>query len=303
MEHPLNYLKMTTSTSSTSTSSPTVLLETINAHPRDALILFDAGPHKYTCAGKGDYTSVTTWNHSHFKQFDADAIITKMMNNTKTWSKSPYFGKTREEIKACWDKNRDEAAQLGTDMHYSIECYYRGGSSGGDDANAETNIPVPLTPVPLTPVPLTPQFLAFIADHPNLKPYRTEWMIFNEDVRIAGSIDMVYENEADGTLMIYDWKRCKEIKKTNAFGEFALTECISHLPDTNYWHYALQLNTYKAIIEAKYDKKVSRLCLVSLHPNLPSYKIFNVPDLTTEINTLFALRKEQLENKLKNNLL
>jgi hypothetical protein len=297
---------MTTSTStstsststSTSTSSPTVLLENINAHPRDALILFDAGPHKYTCAGKGDYTSVTTWNHSHFKPFDADAIITKMMNNTKTWSKSPYFGKTREEIKACWDKNRDEAAQLGTEMHYSIECYYRGGSSGGDDANIETNIPVPLTPVPLTP-----QFLAFIADYPNLKPYRTEWMIFNEDVRIAGSIDMVYENEADGTLMIYDWKRCKEIKKTNAFGEFALTECISHLPDTNYWHYALQLNTYKAIIEAKYDKKVSRLCLVSLHPNLPSYKIFNVPDLTTEINTLFALRKEQLENKLKNNLL
>ena len=296
MEHPFNYLKMNTSTSST--SSPTVLLEIINAHPRDALILFDAGPHKYTCAGKGDYTSVTTWNHSHFKPFDADAIITKMMNNTKTWSKSPYFGKTREEIKACWDKNRDEAAQLGTEMHYSIECYYRGGDGGGDDANTETNIPVPLTPVPLTP-----QFLAFIADHPNLKPYRTEWMIFNEDVRIAGSIDMVYENEADGTLMIYDWKRCKEIKKTNAFGEFALTECISHLPDTNYWHYALQLNTYKAIIEAKYDKKVSRLCLVSLHPNLPSYKIFNVPDLTTEINTLFALRKEQLENKLKNNLL
>ena len=46
-----------------------------NPHPRDALIEFDAGPHKYTCAGEANYTSVTTWNHSHFKQFDADEII------------------------------------------------------------------------------------------------------------------------------------------------------------------------------------------------------------------------------------
>jgi hypothetical protein len=257
-------------------AAPAVLLETKNAHPRDALILFDAGPHKYTCAGEGNYMSVTTWNHTHFKQFDADAIITKMMSNPKSWTKSPYYGKTREEIKTLWDKNRDEAAQLGTDMHYNIECYYRGDCM----QTAELELPQ--------------HFRDFLAANPNLKPYRTEWTVFNEDVRIAGSIDMVYENEEDGTLMIYDWKRCKDIKKTNAYGEFALTECISHLPDTNFWHYALQLNTYKAILETKYDKKVTRLCLVCLHPNLPSYQIITVPDLSAEINELFALRKTQI---------
>jgi hypothetical protein len=36
------------------------------------------------------------------------------------------------------------------------------------------------------------------------------------------------------------------------------------------------------------------MCLVCLHPNQPSYQIYKVPDLSKEIATLFALRKEQL---------
>lgn len=273
-----------------------------NPHPRDALIEFDAGPHKYTCAGEANYTSVTTWNHSHFKQFDADAIITKMMANERTWSKSPYYGLTREEIKAGWDKNRDEAAQLGTEMHYGIECYYRGetpltpqggGVDGvGDKEGLGKNVDGGAGSG--SGMTLSPHFMSFLEHHPHLIPYRTEWMIFDEDVRLAGSIDMVYEDDGENEVMIYDWKRCKDIKKTNGFGEFALTDCISHLPDTNYWHYALQLNTYKAILEAKYNKKVTRMCLVCLHPNLPSYQIFVVPDLSKEIADLFALRKKKL---------
>ena len=54
-----------------------------NAHPRDLLIEFDPIPHKYTCKGDANYMSVTTWLHSHFKQFDADAVIAKMMSNPK----------------------------------------------------------------------------------------------------------------------------------------------------------------------------------------------------------------------------
>ena len=249
-----------------------------NPHPRDALIEFDAGPHKYTCAGEANYTSVTKWNHSHFKQFDADAIITKMMANERTWKKSQYYGKTREEIKAEWDENRDEAAQLGTDMHYGIECYYRG----------ET------PPLGNSSTTLSSHFMAFLEHHPHLIPYRAEWMIFDEDIRLAGSIDMLYEDDGENEVMIYDWKRCKDIKKMNSFGDFALTDCIAHFPDTNFWHYALQLNTYKAILEAKYNKKVTRMCLVCLHPNQASYQVYKVPDLSKELAELFALRKEQL---------
>ena len=61
--------------------------------------------------------------------------------------------------------------------------------------------------------------------------------------------------------MIYDWKRSKEIKKTDRFMKFATTECIDDIPDTNFWHYSLQLNTYKALLEKCYGKKVTHMRL------------------------------------------
>ena len=88
-------------------------------------------------------------------------------------------------------------------------------------------------------------FLEFEKDHENFEPYRTEWMVWDKEL-LAGSIDMTYIR-ADGTIDIYDWKRCKEIKKDNPW-ESATTECIKHLPNSNFWHYSLQLNTYKAIL-------------------------------------------------------
>jgi hypothetical protein len=321
----------------------------MNLHPRDALIEFDAGPHKYTCAGESNYLSVTTWLHTHFPPFDADAIIKKM---NLTNPKNKYYGQTPEHIKAGWDQVRDEAATAGTAMHAAIEEYWVGVGghppgpplSGGAEADRGSVREYPVQagaeasggsvreyPVPAGaeasggsvreyPVPagaeaslssfavhplsasahsaacprggvwgVSPHFAQFITDHPFLRCYRAEWMIFDEDVRLAGSIDFVSEN-ADGTLTLYDWKRCKEIKKTNPFGGFAETECIAHLPDTNYWHYALQLNTYKTILERKYEKKIKEMFLVGLHPALPSYQLLKVPHLRQELAALFALR-------------
>ena len=141
-------------------------------------------------------------------------------------------------------------------------------------------------------------FINFVRDNPDLKPYRTEWTVYNDDVKISGSIDMIYENP-DGTLSIYDWKRAKLITRINNFNKFALPPQICHLPDSNFWHYALQLNTYKAIIEQKYGKVVKSLFLVRLHPDAEekNYELIELPDLSTEIKDLFMERKKQLTNE------
>jgi hypothetical protein len=137
----------------------------------------------------------------------------------------------------------------------------------------------------------------FVKDHPELKAYRTEWMIYHEELKLSGSIDMVFEN-AEGNLEIYDWKRVKEISYESGFGKFALTPVIGHLPDTNFWHYSLQLNTYKKILEAKYDKKITKMCLVCLHPDNPlhNYEKIEVPVLEDDMNKLFQLRFEEVNN-------
>jgi hypothetical protein len=144
-----------------------------------------------------------------------------------------------------------------------------------------------------------PEFKYFMDFHRDfsamLKPYRTEWTVFHEEARIAGSIDMVFEDAAahdtsPHPLVIYDWKRCREITKTNAGNKFATHPAIEHLPDTNFWHYALQLNIYKYILQNKYGKTVTDLYLIVLHPEAPSYKRIKLPDLQGEVAELFEER-------------
>ena len=253
-------------------------LATVNAHPRDENITFEEGPHIYTVLGdRGGFTSVTTWNHHHFSDFDADAIITKMMNG-RNWNDPnyKYYGMTREEIKKMWDMKRDSAACSGTKMHNDIELHYNGVSVENDSIEFSF-------------------FKQFLADFSYLKPYRTEWMVYYEELKLSGSIDMIFENP-DGTLQIYDWKRCQEITHEAQFGKYAKTTCISHLPDTNFWHYALQLNMYKTIIEHKYGKKVTGMYLVCMHPDnvYKTYQRIEVPDLQKEMNELLSLRLQEV---------
>lgn len=276
------------------------VLERRNSHARDVLIKFYARGHKYeiTSDSKSKYTSVTTWNHKHFPKFDADAIIANIFRS-KSWGPDhKYWGLTAEQIKALWKTTGDTAAGTGTNLHERIENFmndkrfqfeytqkelyemYKCDNKNKVDDAVEWEY-----------------FIRFVNEHPKLKPYRTEWMIFDEDLKLAGSIDMVYENQ-DGTLLIYDWKRSKDISKINGWNKFATNPLISHMPDSNFWHYALQLNTYKAILERKYGKQVTKLCLVRLHPDNEenTYELLDVPFLTKELEDLFEERAKEVSS-------
>lgn len=329
----------------------TNLLAIRHAHPRDANIRFQEEGHKYTILTdlNSQYTSVTTWNHSHFPHFDADAVIASMMKG-KNWNETnKYWGLTADQIKKQWADNGKEVAGLGTQMHYEIECfivgvqsiaslvpmtpndsllggiapplnphslplkythrdlldYYFGPSiiggqsppRGSKGASEEIVSPPTEGGIGTSEAMLCPptNFMSFLQDYPHLVPYRTEWLIYDDEVKMSGSIDMVYENVEDGTLSIYDWKRCKSIDKTNGWNKFAITECISHLPDSNFWHYALQLNTYKTILERNYGKRVVDMYLVRLHPDSSTYQLLKVPVLENEMNDLFELKKATLQ--------
>jgi hypothetical protein len=267
-----------------------------NQHPRDAGIKFYEKGHKYIVLSEPNikYTSVTTWVHSNFPKFDADSIIDNMMKS-KGWKEGhKYWGLTPDQIKSQWNNNGNAVAGAGTNLHYEIECF-----------NNNNKIPLGYTNKELyenyhmenkithDTKPIEWQyFINFVKDFPQLKPFRTEWTVYHDDVKMSGSIDMIYENP-DGSLSIYDWKRSKLITRINNFNKFAITPQICHIPDSNFWHYALQLNTYKFIIEEKYGKIVKDLYLVRLHPDAEegNYELIKLPDLSREIKDLFAERK------------
>ena len=188
--------------------------------------------------------------------------------------------------------------------HYEIECFY--------------NTPPAPAPAPAPARSTEIQYFhnfntEFVstAETATLKPYRTEWMVFHEEAQISGSIDMVYENidldphtspasasaPAPTTLSIYDWKRCKEITKSNRGGEFATNPIIEHFPDTNFWHYALQLNIYKYILQTKYGKTITDLYLIVLHPDAKNYPRIKLPNIQAEVKELFDERIAKIINQ------
>ena len=248
-------------------------LQKKNAHTRDARIVFDEGPHVYYIDGDSDYMSVTTLIHEQFPKFDADKIIGKMMSSPK-WPQSKYYGMSPQQIKDLWNQNGKIASEAGTKLHYDIECFYNGEPKKNESIEYK-------------------YFLNFYKKNQQLEAFRTEWMIFDTELKMAGSIDMVFRNPK-GVLEIYDWKRSKEIKTTNRWGN-ATTECISHLPDCNFWMYSLQLNIYRKLLIKNYDVDVGDMYLVILHPNNDNYLKYKVPDLSTEVDDLFALRLKQLD--------
>ena len=279
------------------------ILSERNSHDRDKNVVFHEPTHRYTILTDKDskYTSVTTWNHTHFPSFNADKVINKMMKGRNWNEKNKYWGMTAQEIKDLWKNNANEVSSAGTNLHFDIECFMNQYIVDEDDnpyrydhellmeyynEQLEDGCSPPNDSIEWG------YFLDLVKKYPLLTPYRTEWMIYDEELKLAGSIDMVYEN-TDGTLSIYDWKRSKEISKVNNFNESAITKEISHLPNTNYWHYSLQLNVYKAIIERNYNKKIKDLFLIRLHPNCSheTYELIKCADLRSEVAYLFTHRK------------
>lgn len=163
------------------------MLSLLNAHERDARVRFDEAPHKYYIDGSSEgYTSVTTFIHQLFPHFNADVVISKMLKG-KNWETSKWHGMTRQEIKAAWDANGKAAAASGTLMHANIEHYYN--LEPHETLSEEWKL-----------------FANFLQARPLLKPFRTEMIVYAEELKLAGSIDMIYHDpDEEGAYLIYDW--------------------------------------------------------------------------------------------------
>jgi hypothetical protein len=265
-------------------------LTRINVHPRDAHISFDEPTHKYYVNGSCEGNiSCTGFVHEFFGHFDPKEIITKMKRNPTKWAQSKYYGKTDEEIIKEWSDNGKTASEAGTAMHLAIEQFLHG------------------SPEQIKPeVKDTPEwryFMKFWADcGDDLEPYRSEWEVFTDSltpvegerkIKLCGSIDMVFRRKSDGKFVIYDWKRSKEIKAENPFGNGLAP--LEHLPDCNYWHYTMQLNVYKWMLEKYYSLEVADLYLVILHPDNPSYRRMRLNILEDEVEDMIEARRRAVE--------
>ncbi len=248
-----------------------------NLHPNDSRINFDIENHFYSVDGNKIKYSVTQIIDQFFPEFDSE-----YWSRIKAKERLDFLGKKyskeqldqlQQKILGEWDLKRDEASKKGTILHETIENYYKGIFT--DDPPVEFSY-----------------FESFINKYPKMKPYKTEWRVFDSKASLAGTIDMVYE-KPNGELFLFDWKRSSKL--VNDIGaiiksdfEYGFDE-LNNLSNNSYNKYCLQQNLYKYILEENYDKKISSMNILVLHPRHHKYFHLQLPSLKKE--TEFLVRK------------
>ncbi|MDC1199844.1 tetratricopeptide repeat protein, partial [Flavobacteriaceae bacterium] len=238
-----------------------------NKHIRDERIKFYSESHTYTIDGV-PAQSVSTVVSKFFPEFDA---ISKAYNLSP---RNPLFGLSVSEIVKTWKDRGIEAANKGTFLHEQIENYYL-----------------------QQPYEVTDefyQFLNFVNEHNDIKPYRSEWRIFDETHNIAGTIDLLVEND-NGSYDIYDWKRSKKVVnpyngqviKEDSWGNTGIG-ILEHIDDTSYNRYELQQNLYRHILEEKYGIEINNMYLIVMHTDegYTNYHKVSLPHISNEINSI-----------------
>ena len=236
-----------------------------NSHIRDERLKFFKEEHIYKIDGNPNTISGTTFIHKFFPDFDSPKI-------------APFVAKKRgittEEVLREWEEERQKSANLGTELHSDIEQYLD---------NRKTNSKKEFQ-----------HFLELFKKIENLELYRTEWRIFDDILMLAGTADTIFRKK-DGTFVIYDWKRSKEIKEKGfpIFGNNGETQkgigVCEDVEDCNHQYYCLQLNLYKRILEEHYfgEGQISAMYFVQLHPNFETYNLYEVPNMQKKINKMY----------------
>ncbi len=232
-----------------------------NPHEYDECIIRDEN-HIYIIRGINRYPSVSSVIHRIFPKFNTEKVIRNILSNPRIDDPCyDYYKMNRQGILKSWD----ESKRLGTLLHSEIENYYNLSESSNVEVKKEFSF-----------------FLNFVNDF-NLIPFRTEWMVFSDQMKLAGTIDMIFKKK-NGNYILIDWKNCKNISM-DSYKE----KCIpfNHLENNNYTHYSIQLNLYKEILKRQYDIIIDQIYIVCLHKNQDNYLLYEILDLSKEVEILF----------------
>jgi hypothetical protein len=274
-------------------------------HPRDFRINFFEAGHTYMLAVKHQPSglwclatnvestlpgvwsraliSTTGMNHALFEPFVEDTVIERMRRsrnfNDPVLNKD-YCGDSVETIKAKWQHRREN----GTWCHRQLELHcnalpheLQGRREWEHYAKYESE---------------------WVAGQ--WEPYATEKLVYDEELMLTGSIDMLYwpadpaqrQRDADGRLSIWlaDWKFAKDLLRPNSWQRGLVAGVTDDLEDCKISHYRVQLLQYTAPLERHYQMVVQHISIVGLEAAQADYIKYDVPREDWRIAALRAYR-------------
>lgn len=251
-------------------------------YEQDLHIDFLPEEHIYTYRGQERLLPVSSLIGYFFDEFDA--LSQAEMRHERQ-------GIPVAESLNQWSRIGKMASEVGTFVHLQTENYFQRGffeTSYSFEFNGTTEL--------ISVERERQHFLNFIHDYA-ITPYRQEWPVYDADMNVAGTIDMICR-EDDGMFTIYDWKRSSKVVDKDGrpivisfggrMGHYGLG-----LPDTAYYHYCLQQNLYRYMLEKNYGIRVKAMNLVVLCPDYANYRLVSVPVMDEVIGRVVALCKEE----------
>lgn len=248
---------------------------------QDGLISFIQDEHVYLYEGKVPLTPVSNILKLFFYPFDIIAKSCEIAKRIAAKEGRPFDISDQNRILEEWDLNGAESRELGTFLHKQIEnnlknkditCNYHFVYKG-QFYNVDETISIEREYI---------YFKDFLSKH-NLKPIRIEWPIFDKELNIAGTIDMLCKN--GDSYDLYDWKRSKKASPLEKVWSYGING-LEDVADISFYHYALQQNLYKYILEKNYNINVGKMYIVVLHREFNNYLKYEIPLMQKEIDII-----------------
>ena len=242
---------------------------------REDNIIFTEHNHKYTLKSNPTLklTSVTQLISQFFHPFNAEEIIAKIKRGKNYCPGHKYWDMTTQQIKDEWERIRNDAAQKGTQLHKLIEKYL-------------TTIVGAINDDRLRP------FYDWLGDWVALgwDCVAVEMVVYDEEYKIAGSIDSLWYNSITKKYAMVDWKRSKKDIDPAVYYEYGIYP-ITHIPDNSYYKYSLQQNIYSHFLEKHYGIQIDKMYLVQFPPDQDKCIMIECPRLMKEVTDMLNLIK------------
>jgi len=228
------------------------------------MVTLDPTTHTYSDSDDVTYQSVTRFINKFVPQFDFE-------NKSKQYASK--YGLDVQDVRDSWKQKNKQSTDFGTLIHENVEHRLR-----------HKQLPANC---------MEPSVIEDIASQLESEfaagEFLLEQIVWDKTHMMAGTSDVIIDNA--NTFSIVDFKTNKQIKYSNDYEDKFLLKPVHHLPNGEYFKYALQLSFYAYMYGKKTNKTLDRLSFFWLkrknnsYDNLKDSKWvrYNVPYLKDEV--------------------
>lgn len=231
----------------------------------------------YQIDGGTEYTSVSVWKDRWFQsKYDPEYEAKR---------RQELYGGTFDEQLAFITARNDIAKNEGTALHQWIDNFYKFGDYKRGDNNwafyqrylAAVEAGNSDAICPDIEEKTWQQFLGFVREKWHWRLWRSEWAIFDESTKIAGTLDALFTiPQRDGSFrtVICDWKRFNKLRFDSRSTYVNPTQHTDiNFPASNYHGAYIQLNFYQTILSRAYKINIDFMVIVRFGERCPEHQV------------------------------